>query len=225
MTDDAEGRSPLKHAFAAASSNDDAVIVGRPQWWDLAKIHQADGTRPPAVLAQHLEDSDFFLVRFACSFKPAPTSIVTGADFKVTLQASSDAAEAPQLEPLAVDLHPLDISQERKRGLKVSIAPSLTFNEVIASGGEATYEIEYAEVLPAITAFGALTPTFGWQLARTPNHPIVGVRFFHAIIRRPHGLGELTLTIGIEAEVETPRGIFRKPARAPASGALTVTLG
>ncbi len=75
----------------------------------------------PHPLRAKLEEADFHLVRLGCSFRPhRDDNQVEWARFLVRLLPDHAGRQ-----PLAFDLHPLMVTQEVRRNVRVSLSPSL----------------------------------------------------------------------------------------------------
>ena len=187
------------------------VGIGQPQWWNVADVYRTEGKPLPAIISLLLSEADFFLVQFTCSFLPTrdPNTYVQRARFAVRL--TSKNPEAPK--PIAFDLHPLQVWEEVRRDVHIAISPSLKFKELVEiKAGEAALQIQHNQLLPIVTAVGALESNFSWDLQamkemKTP--PLLGVRCFHALVKRPHGAEGVHAKLDVVADVVTRRRIFQ----------------
>lgn len=127
---------------------------------------------------------------------------MTWARFTVDLHPQNAAS----VLPIAIDLHPERVEAEKRHDVHITFSPSLKFAELEASLGEATTDIHYTELIPSIIAGGALDSKFMWNLRNTDQHPLDGIRWFHAIVQSPRQAGGVQAVFRLRAEISTPRG-------------------
>jgi hypothetical protein len=73
-----------------------------------------------------LEASDYYLVRLWCSFRVGPGDPeIEWARFTIALQSDGEGHQ-----PLAADLHPMTVTNEVQRDVKVALKPNLKFGPV-----------------------------------------------------------------------------------------------
>jgi hypothetical protein len=162
---------------------------------------------PPALRVK-LDEADFYLVRLACSFRPRQNQTeIEWARLLVSLLPDVGATQ-----PIAFDLHPMLLTQETRRNVKVSLSPTIKFQEVEASVGAAEFGFEYPELQPVISAagIGEAQPSWDYQAAR--GMPVVGSKWMHVLVKAPTastaGHAELRLV------ADVTRGGFRLPVLA-----------
>jgi hypothetical protein len=181
------------------------ITVGEPQYWNVARVYKDEAKPTPAVMRQMLADSDFFLVRFACSFNLKTSMNVDWARFEVAL--SSRRPETAQ--PICFDLYPMEVYEEQQREVSVKISPSLKFADTVeASLGEAALEVKYNKLVPVITALGIQEPIFSWEMRQTGEYPVRGARWFTALLKVPRDAQGVDCAINIVLHVATPRRLF-----------------
>lgn len=182
------------------------VTIGEPVWWNVAEVYREEGKPLPATISLLLRDADFFLVQLACSFRLGRDTRVEWARFAAYLRPRNAAAS----NPLAFDLHPLEVYDQVARDVRVRVSPTLKFVEAAeASLGEVALELKYNELIPVITAAGAQESNFSWDLRETKEHPLRGARYFHALVKRPHGAEGVRASFEVAADVVTPRGLLQ----------------
>lgn len=182
------------------------VTIGEPVWWSVAQIYQAEGKLPPSTLGLQLREADLFLLQMACSFRPSRHGRIEWARFGVYMRSRNTAAS----KPITLDLHPMEVYDESRRDVHVSISPSLKFVETVeASLGEVAIQLQYSELLPVMTAAGAQESNFSWDMRETREHPLRGVRIFHALVKCPHGVRGVRTSFEVAADVVTPRGLLQ----------------
>ena len=99
------------------------LSIGLPETWDLSALYPPD--KLPQWLRAKLDESDFYIVRFSCSFRPVPNEKkIEWARFIVQLYPGEEG------QPIAFDLHPLMVAQEIKHNVKVTLSPTIKFQEL-----------------------------------------------------------------------------------------------
>lgn len=107
--------------------------IGQPEVWTLPEVYPPD--RMPHPLRAKLDEADFYLVRLACSFRPLKDEKqVEWARFRVHLLPDNAGRQ-----PVAFDLHPVMVTQEVKRNVRISLNPSLKFSEIEGEIGEVEF--------------------------------------------------------------------------------------
>lgn len=182
------------------------ISIGMPVTWAVQDLL---GDDPPAAVRAKMDQLDFFLVRVCCSFRAAgKNTTIEWARFDVALQP-----DAQNRQPLAFDIHPLQVMTEVKRNVKVSLGPSIKFKEVEANLGSAEFGLEYPELQPVITGTGAGESVASWDYTRTKGLPVLGSKFMHMLVSAPKGMPNGNATIHLEAEVRVAGSILH--ARLP----------
>jgi len=179
------------------------VTIGMPVWWNVAQMFLVEGRPLPPAIEMLLREADFFLVRLACSFRPGRDAQVEWARFSVCLRSRQRGVP----DPIAFDLHPLEIYDQVKRSVNMTISPSLKFSEVAdVSLGSAVVEIPYKELVPVIIAAGIQESDFSWDMRERKEHPLHGARWFHALVRCGHGTLGIEASFNMVADVKTQQG-------------------
>jgi hypothetical protein len=171
------------------------VSIGRPQVWTLPEVYPPD--EMPHPLRARLDEADFYLVRFPCSFRPVrKESQVEWARFRVRLLPDGEAHQ-----PIAFDLHPLRVTQEVKRNVKVSLSPSVKFQEVEVKPGELAFGFEYPELQPLISAAGAGETEPSWDYEEAKGVTVQGSKWMHLLARAPKGMEVVRAILDLAADV------------------------
>jgi hypothetical protein len=171
------------------------VSIGRPQVWALPEVYPPD--EMPHPLRARLDEADFYLVRFPCSFRPVrKESEVEWARFRVRLLPDGEARQ-----PIAFDLHPLRVTQEVKRNVKVTLGPSLKFQEIEAKIGEVAFGFEYPELQPLISAAGAGEAEPSWDYEEAKGVAVQGSKWMHLLARAPKGMEVVRAILDLAADV------------------------
>jgi len=179
------------------------IGIGRPQWWDLAKLAKEAGKPISPKMEILLKDANFYLVNLACSFRPSRSSWVEAASFSVYMRAKNGNAE-----PIAYDLFPRDIQEETKTDVKFGISPSLKFTDLEVKLGTVDFTLQCKKLEPVITAFGALQPDPGWDFMRTKKQDIRGPKFMYLIVKRPKGVEAVRISFELSAQVRIRQGLL-----------------
>ncbi|GID94188.1 hypothetical protein ACFQFC_08895 [Amorphoplanes digitatis] len=179
----------------AAPRNLPVVSIGRPEVWNVVDFFDA-GALPTPMRAK-LSEASFYLVRLACSFRPAHDSTeIDWARFSVSLQRDEAG-----LIPSAFDLHPLFVTQEVKRNVTVSLAPTLKFLEVEAGIGAVGFGFEYQEIQPVISASGAGESEPAWDFQAVKGTHVYGSKWMHLLVRASPAMTTCHARLELSADV------------------------
>ncbi len=198
------------------------VCIGQPETWTLQDFY-APG-KLPRPIRMKLNQADFYVVRLSCSFRPVhDESRVEWARFRAALLPHTSTGG----QPLAFDIYPEQVVQEEKRQIKVTLSPSLKFQELEASLGSADFGFEYTEQVPLISA--AIGSGFdpSWDYKAGPGQEVQGVKWMHMLVKAPKGMTSAKVLLELEADVlvrgtRLPVTLWRKQEQAAAQ--LTVSL-
>jgi hypothetical protein len=179
------------------------VSIGQPEAWPLAAVYELDDM--PQLLRSRMDEADFYLVRLACSFRPAHRATrIEWARFAVSLRPDAEGRQ-----PIAEDLHPGEVDQEIQRRTRVTLSPGLKFQSVEASIGSAEFGLEYPELQPRIVAAGQSSTKASWDYTEVPGIAVHGGKWMHLLVRAPKGMTSAMADIYLEADVAAARGIMR----------------
>ncbi len=185
----------IKGDLAEAARDLPVVSIGRPEVWTLAEVYPPD--KMPHPLKAKLDEADFYLVRLSCSFRlRRGESQIEWARFLVYLLPDSAARQ-----PIAFDLHPLMVTQEVKRNVKVSLAPSLKFTEIEGSIGGVEFGFEYPELQPLISAAGGGEATPSWDYQEAKGARVQGCKWMHLLVKAPRGTSPVRAILDLSADV------------------------
>ncbi len=175
------------------------VSIGQPEVWSLTDVYPRD--KMPAFLQTKLDEADFYLVRLSCSFRPVRVeSRVQWARFLVHLLPDHTGGQ-----PIAFDLHPLRVTKEVKRNVKVTLSPALKFQEIEAKVGEIEFGFEYPELQPIISAAGAGEPKPSWDYEEAKGLVVQGSKFMHVLIKVRRGRPVVRALLDLVADVEVQK--------------------
>ncbi len=198
------------------------VSIGPAETWTLQDFYSPSKlTRP---IRTKLSQADFYLVRLSCSFRPVHReSRIQWARFRAALLPHSSTGE----QPIAFDVFPLQVVQEVKHKIKVTLSPSLKFNEVEASMGSAEFGIEYTELIPLVSAAIGVGFDPSWDYRAGSGQEVQGTKWMHLLIKAPKGMRSGRALLELEADVQVgdfvlPVTIWRRQGQDPKQ--LTVTL-
>jgi hypothetical protein len=198
------------------------VSIGQPETWTLQDFYAP--RKPPRPIRTKLSQADFYLVRLSCSFRPVrEESRVEWARFRAALLP--DASTGAQ--PIAFDLYPLQVVQEVKRQVKVTLSPLLKFQELEVSLGSAEYGFEYSEQVPLISATPGADFDPSWDYGAGPKREVLGTKWMYLLVKAPKGMTGGRALLDLEADVlvrgvRLPVTFWRQQEQAAPQ--LTVTL-
>jgi hypothetical protein len=171
------------------------VSIGQPEVWPLAQVYPPE--KMPSILQAKLEEADFYLVRLACSFRPKRDEAqVEWARFLVRL-LPGDAGH----QPIAFDLHPLLVTQEVRRNVKVTLSPTLKFKEIEADVGGVEFGFEYPELQPIISAAGAGEAGPSWDYQEAKGMRVQGSKWMHLLVKAPKEMPSGQAILDLAADV------------------------
>lgn len=184
------------------------VSIGQPEVWSLEQVFPPK--KLPSALQSKLKEADFYFVRMACSFRSKRDNIqVEWARFLVHLLPDTAGRQ-----PIAFDLHPLQVTQEVRRNVKVSLSPTLKFQEAEGSFGGVEFGFEYPELQPLINAEGAGEPNPNWDYQEARGVRVQGSKWMHLLVKVPKGTpsGRANLDLTADVQMKTEIMNFRLAA-------------
>ncbi len=171
------------------------VSIGQPEVWTLPQFYPPE--KMPHPLKAKLDEADFYLVRLGCSFRPRRgDNQVEWARFLVRLLPDNAGRQ-----PIAFDLHPLMVTQEVKRNVRVSLSPSLKFTEIEGSVGGIEFGFEYPELQPIISAAGVGEAEPSWDYEEAKGVMVQGGKWMHLLIKVPRGMTPVRAILDLVADV------------------------
>jgi hypothetical protein len=198
------------------------VSIGQPDTWPLQELYPP--RKLPRPIRTKLSQADFYLVRLSCSFRPVhEESRVEWARFRAVLLPHSSTGA----QPIALDLYPQQVVQEVKRQIKVTLNPSLKFQELEVSLGSAEFGFEYIEQIPVISAAIGAGFDPSWDYRAGPKREVQGTKWMYLLIKASKGLTSGRALLDVEADVlvrgvRLPVTFWRQQEQAKAQ--LTVSL-
>jgi len=149
-------------------------------------------------------EADFYIVRFSCSFRPVPDEKqIEWARFIVQLYSGIEG------QPIAFDLHPLMVTQEVKHSVKVTLSPTLKFQEIGASFGGMDFGLEYTELHPIISATGIGEAQPSWDYEEAKGLKVQGSKFMHMLLRVPKSMRPVEAFLDLIADVKIRDQVLR----------------
>ncbi len=186
----------VKVAPSEVLRNMPVVSIRQPEIWTLPDFYSP--SKLPRPIRTKLSQADFYVVRLSCSFRPVhQESRVEWAGFRAALLPHSSTGA----QPIAFDLYPQQVVQEVKRQIKVTLSPSLKFQELEASLGSADVGIEYTELIPLVS--GAIGAGFdpSWAYWAGPGQEVQGTKWMYLLVKAPKGLTSGRALLDLEADV------------------------
>lgn len=212
----------VKVAPSQVLRNMPVVSIGQPETWTLQDFYSPGRLSRP--IRTKLSQADFYLVRLSCSFRPVhEESRVEWARFRAALLPHPSTGA----QPIAFDLYPLKVMQEVKHQIKVTLNPTLKFQELEASLGSSEFGFEYSQQVPLISA----TPGAGfdpsWDYGSGQKREVLGTKWMYLLVKAPKGMTSGRALLDLEADVlvrgvRLPVTFWRKQEQAAPQ--LTVTL-
>lgn len=174
------------------------VRVGVPQVLNVLDAWP-DDARVSKEISASLDRFRYLSVRLACSFVPDRGCRFTRVDYTVRLAGDGGAPT-----PLAVDLFPQNVTEERRYKRSFKLSTNLTFGFAEASV-EAGREEEVIRYEPSIVASGLLGDEPSWSLRSGRALQLEGVRELFMIVKAPLE-GSVQASFVVDAEVRTAMG-------------------
>lgn len=172
------------------------IKIGQPEPWALQDFFSA-GKLPRPIRAK-LNQADFYVIRLSCSFLPRhKESSIEWARFRVTLLPHTSTGA----QPIAFDLYPQQVIQEVKRQIKVTLSPTLKFQEVEANPGSAEFGFEYTEQIPSISASIGSSVDPSWDYRTVPGQEVQGTKWMYLLVKAPKGQRSGQALLDLEADV------------------------
>lgn len=172
------------------------VAIGQPRTWTLQEIYSLN--KLPRALRSQLKQADFYVVYLSCSFRPINQECrVEWARFRATFPPQAPAGT----RPLALDIYPQQVVQERKKQVKVTLSPALKFLEIEANIGNVAFGFEYTEQIPMISASIGTSFDPSWDYRVGPGHEVLGTKHMFLLLEAPKGLISAQVQLDLEADV------------------------
>jgi len=198
------------------------VGIGQSETWTLQDFYSP--SKLPRPIRTKLSQADFYVVRLSCSFRPVhEESRVEWARFRAALLPLSSTGA----QPIAFDFYPQQVVQEVKRQIKVTLSPSLKFQELEASLGSAEFGFEYTELIPLVSAAIGTSFDPSWDYRAGPGQEVQGTKWMYLLVKAPKGMTSGRALLELEADVlvrgvRLPVTFWRKQEQEPEQ--LTVAL-
>lgn len=181
-----------------------AVTFGVPQSWNLMSLLRETNQSLPPDMLLHAKDADFYLVELAVSFRPQQNATINWSQFVAYLRPEKTGAGYP----IAYDLFPKALTDEKQSEIKLAISPEIKFSEIEFKAGELSTLIEYKRLTPIVTGYGLLESTPTWEFQNHSNHPLQGCRACYLIIKKPKASGAVRVVLDISAEISASGRLF-----------------
>ena len=186
----------VKLAPSEVLRNMPVVSIGQAETWTLQDFYAP--SKLPRPIRTKLSQADFYLVRLSCSFRPVhEESRVEWARFRAALLPHSSTGA----QPIAFDLYPQQVVQEVKHQVKVTLSPSLKFQELEASLGSAEFGFEYTELIPLVSAAIGAGFDPSWDYGAGPKREVQGTKWMYLLVKAPKGMTSGRALLDVEADV------------------------
>jgi hypothetical protein len=186
------------------------VSIGRPGVWSLSELYPPK--KMPHLLKARSEEVDFYLVRTVCSFRPMREAIsLSWARFMVRLLPDPNEQQL-----IAYDLYPKEVYQEVKRHIKVSLSPTVNFQELQAGVGGVEFGLEYPELQPVISASGIGENEVDWNYEAAKGIRLQGSKTMYLLVEAPKGMPSAWASLDLVADVLVRNSLL--PTLMPRSG-------
>jgi len=142
----------------------------------------------------------FYRVRLTCNFLPD-----RGCRF-VWVRMSAELADADVHNdpPLAFDLFPREVTEQRTYSRRFALTPRLAF-AFAEIGGEASSESDVIRYEPRMEAAGLLTRSPTWTFTAPPRPGLVGSRELFMVLKATRH-SRITMAFTVAAEAQTRLG-------------------
>ncbi len=172
------------------------VSIGQPETWPLQEVYPLK--QMPRLLRTKMAQADFYLVRLSCSFRPIyKESRIQWARFRFSLLPNVLGQF-----PIANDLYPLQVFQEVKHQTKVTLSPTLKFQEMEVGVGGVEFGVEYRELQPRISAAGAGEAEASWDYVEARGAAVEGCKWMYVLVKASKGMSKGQAIIDLVADVE-----------------------
>ena len=101
------------------------------------------------------------------------------------------------------------VTQEVKHSVKVTLSPTLKFQEVSASFGGIDFGLEYAELHPIISATGIGEGQPSWDYEEAKGLKIQGSKFMHMLLKVPKKMKPFEAFLDLVADVRIRDQVLR----------------
>ncbi|MDJ0511424.1 MAG: hypothetical protein QNJ64_19550 [Crocosphaera sp.] len=170
------------------------VKIEEPLIYDLVNLYDD----VPKWLASQLDKFTFYLVRFACSFRPEIDDFQFGqARFIVDFRQ-----DLPNSQLVAVEMFPLEVNQKFDHSSKFTLSPNLKFMKVQGSLGGGEFAVEYSELQPTVIGTGVGKSPSCWEYRKVKGSYIQGSKFMFLLLKAPKEIDNLMTRISLETELE-----------------------
>lgn len=175
-------RSVADEALRDAALGLPVVSIGKPRL--VRKLNSASGDQ-------------YCIVQFACSFRPVyEQSRIEWARFVVEFLSDGNGKNVS-----IADLHPLLVTIEHKREVKVVLRPSLKFAEVEGELGEGVLGWTYPELRPTITANGLNESVASWDFETDRGSFIQGSKHMYSLLKVPLDVRRVQARLDLVADL------------------------
>jgi len=179
------------------------LTIGQPETWKITDFFKPGTISDSDPMLAKLAEADFYVVRLGCSFRVKPKEVqVEWARFLVRLLPDADGRQ-----PIAFDVHPVMVTQEIKRTIRLAVSPVLKFQQLEAEAGGAEWGWEYTELQPVISASGGgeAEPSWDYTVARGVS-TVQGLKWMHMLVKAPKGMPTGQAALDLTADLKVRGG-------------------
>jgi len=190
-----------KHAVERSAGSGPVVTLGQPIC--LGKFGL--DFRMPKGTEALLRQSDYYLVRLACSFRAPLDGQITFATLTAFLRAS--VGDRPLM---ALDIFPKQVVELEEGEINVAVKPHLNLAKVgeVDLGGVETV-IKYGRLEPVILGLNVQRSDPGWEFSAHKKHPLSGNKFLYLILEKPRDVEAVRVTLHATARLQTRQGVLQ----------------
>jgi hypothetical protein len=182
------------------------VRIGKAYGWPLSEYFARSGKALPSQLAMLAERSDFYLVRVSWGYWPP-----AGADARLEWARFTAYLHSPGAadQPVAFDLYPKEIYDEKDNKAEIHVGPSLNFaSQFEASLGEFVYTIALNKLEPVVIGEGAGQSDPNWDFEPSSRRELRGDKFMYMVVEKPKSAASVRATFALTARVKSRSGLL-----------------
>lgn len=177
------------------------IEVGEPERWNLKELCKRKEMKLPIEMKMLFNEFDFWLIQSPFSFMPAHDNQFKWGRIVAKMEPLSESMK----NPIAYDVYPRDIHQEKKENHRISIGLSLKFAEIIGLNAEYVQEIEFTRLVPVITVAGIGKSKPTWNFRGSAAFNLKDVNTLYIIMKTPIGSEGIKVSYFSHARIHTTR--------------------
>jgi hypothetical protein len=183
------------------------VRIGKAYCWPLSEYFAQSGKPLPPQFAILAERADFYLVRVSWGYRPTKDSDDRLEWARFTAYLHSPGGR--EVQPMAFDLYPKEIYDEKDNKAEIHIGPSLSFaDKVEVSLGEFVYTIALNKLEPIVVGEGAGQSDPNWDFEPSSQRELRGDKFLYLVVEKPKSARSVRATFALTTSVRTRSGLL-----------------